>query len=149
MAYSDFKKLYYIVVLFSIEISYFLDAALELLADESYHLPTRPNEICTNAAKSVMTDLKLPSESSRQFCCWIISKLCNIVKAAIAPNCTRINKEGLWPKLYQLQISTAFAEQWCSYLTSIQVPAEPVFYQNYTGIIFDNLVKENIPQTEE
>lgn len=117
-------------MIFPIEISYFLDAALELLADESFHLPTRPNEICTNGAKSVIIDLKTPSNSSRQFCCWIISKLSSIIQAAISPNCTHINKEVLWPKLYQLQISTTFAEQWCSYLTSIQVPAEPVFYRD-------------------
>lgn len=42
-----------------------------------------------------------------------------------------------------------FAEQWCSYLTSLQVPAEPVFYQHYTEIIFDKLVKQNIPNLEE
>ena len=29
------------------------------------------------------------------------------------------------------------------------MPAEPVFYQHYTGIIFDNLVKQDIPNTEE
>ena len=26
---------------------------------------------------------------------------------------------------------------------------DPVFYQHYTGIIFDNLVKQNVPSTEE
>ena len=44
---------------FPIEISYLLDAALELLADESFHLlGTRPIKICINATKSVMTNLK-------------------------------------------------------------------------------------------
>ena len=122
---------------------------MELLADESFHLPTKPNEICITAAKCVMTDLKTPSDSSREFCCWMITKLNSIIHAAILPNCTRINKEALWPKLYQFQISTGFAEKWCSYLTSLQVPTDPVFYQHYTGIIFDNLVKQNVPSTEE
>ena len=134
---------------FPIEISYLLDAVLELLADESFHLPTRPNEICINAAKSVIKDLKTPSDSLRQFCCWIITELSSIVHAAISSECTRINKEALWPKLYQLQISTSFAEQWCSYLTSLQIPTEPIFSQHYTGIIFDNLIKESIPNIEE
>ena len=122
---------------------------MELLADESFHLPMRPNEICINAVKSVMTDLKTPSDSSRQFCCWIITELSSIVHAAISSKCTRINKEVLWPKLYQLQISASFAEQWCSFLTSLQVPREPIFYHHYTGIIFNNLVKESIPNIEE
>ena len=95
-----------------------------------------------------MADLKTP-DSSRQFCCWIISQLSSIIHAAISPNCTCINKEALWLKLYQLQISTSFADKWCSYLMSLQVPAEPVFYQHYTGIIFDNLVKQNIPNVQE
>ena len=85
------------------EVSHFLDAALKLLADESFHLPTKPNETCTNAAKRVMDDLKTPSESSKLFCCWVISQLISIVHAAISPNCTQVNKEALWPKLYQLQ----------------------------------------------
>ena len=77
------------------EVSHFLDAALELLADESFHLPTKPNETCTNAAKRVMDDLKTPSESSKLFCCWVISQLISIVHAAISPSCTQVNKEAL------------------------------------------------------
>ena len=131
------------------EVSHFLDAALELLADESFHLPTKPNEICTNAAKRVMDDLKMPSESSKLFCCWVISQLISIVHPAISSNCTQVNKESLWPKLYQLQTTSSFTEQWCSYLTSLEVPAEPIFYQHFTGIIFDNLIKLNIPAVEK
>ena len=49
---------------------------------------------------------------------------------------------------YQLQTTSSFTEQWCSYLTSLEVPAEPIFYQHFTGIIFDNLIKLNIPAVE-
>ena len=49
------------------EVSHFLDAALELLADESFHLPTKPNETCTNAAKRVMDISK--NLLNRQSCC--------------------------------------------------------------------------------
>ena len=95
------------------------------------------------------TDLKTPSDSSKEFCCWITSNLKSIIHAAILPNCTSINKETLWPKLYQFQLSTSFTEKWCSYLKSLQVSTDPVFYQHYTGIIFDNLIKDSIPSIEE
>ena len=80
---------------------------------------------------------------------WLPSSIVYIIHAVILPNCTHINKEALWPKLYQFQISTHFAEKWCLYLTSLQVPTDPVFHQHYTGIIFNNLVKQNVPSTEE
>ena len=122
---------------------------MELLADESFQLPTKLNEICINVAKAVMKDLQAPSSSSEIFCNWIVTKLSEIVNKAITPNCTRINKEALWPKLFQLQCTSSFIEQWQTYLTTLQLPAEPVFYQNYTMIIFDSLVNSSIPKRVE
>ena len=51
----------YLKIIYTISLSevfHFLDAVLELLADESFYLPTKPNGICTNAAKRVMDDLR-------------------------------------------------------------------------------------------
>jgi len=89
------------MVVVSIDISYVCDAALELLADKSFHLPTKFNEICINAVKCLMKDLKTPSNNPEVFCNWIVTKLREIVDKASTPNCTCINKEVLWPKLYQ------------------------------------------------
>ena len=43
-------------------------------------------------------------------------------------------------------MSSDFEEKWTSHLTLI---VEPIFYQHYTRIIFDNLVKEKIPTRRE
>ena len=60
------------IVVVSTDVSYVRDAALELLADESFHLPTKLNEICINAAKCLMKDLQTPSSNSEAFCNWIV-----------------------------------------------------------------------------
>lgn len=135
------------MILIFLDTSYFLDAVLDLLADESFQLPTKGNETCISSAKSLMNNLKTPSEHSKLFCKWLVTKLNEIVHAAISDD--RVNKEALWPKLYQLQISTSFEERWTSYLTSINIPVEPIFFQHYTRIIFDNLVEQKIPNREE
>ena len=96
-----------------------------------------------------MKDLQTPSSNSEAFCNWIVTKLREIVDKAIAPYCIRIHKEALWPKLYQLQYSLSFIEQWQIYLARLKLPPEPVFYQNYITIIFDSLVSSSIPKRTE
>lgn len=133
--------------IFILDTSYLLDAALDLLADESFQLPTKGNEICISSAKSLIVDLKKPTENTEAFCKWLFTKLSDIVHAGISDH--RVNKEVLWPKLYQLQVSLEFEQKWTSHLTLIDVPVEPIFYQHYTRIIFDNLVKQKIPTRKE
>ena len=87
------------------------------------------------------------AEESKLFCQWLVTKLSDIVEAAISESC--VNKEALWPKLYQLQVSASFEEKWNSYLMSISVPVEPIFYQHYTRIAFDNLVQQKMPNREQ
>ena len=50
-------------------------AVMDMSVDESYQLPTKGNDICLRAAKSVAASLQTPSEETSVFCDWLITKL--------------------------------------------------------------------------
>ena len=81
-----------------------------MLADESYQLPTKGNDIYLHAAKNVAASLQTPSEPTRIFCDWLITNLNKIVESATkSTGC--LNREKLWTECYQLQISSAFTDK--------------------------------------
>ena len=90
--------------------------------------------------KNVSASLRIPSEESKVFCCWLIGSLEKIIGSAKkSTGC--LNREKLWTEYYQLQISTVFTEKWKSFLQTISAPTEAIFFQHLTRILFNNLLK--------
>ena len=56
-----------------------------------------------------------------------------------------MNKEKLWTEFYLLQTSVLFREKWKSYLCLLKLPQKAIFFQSYTSILFDNIIKMKFP----
>ena len=48
-------------------VAYLHHAAMDMSADESYHLPIKGNDTCLCAAQNVAMSLQIPSEETRIF----------------------------------------------------------------------------------
>lgn len=120
-------------------------AVLEMSADESYHLPTKGNDICLRAVKAVIATLQTSSEEKSVFCDWLVTNLNEIVERASSSSTGCLNRERLWTEYYQLQISSIFTVKWKNFLNSANAPPEGIFFQHCTKIVFDNLLKEKFP----
>ena len=44
------------------DVAHFCDAMIDMMADESYHLPSEANQICLSIAKGVLEKLQSPSQ---------------------------------------------------------------------------------------
>ena len=123
-------------------------AVMHMSVDESYQLPTKGNDTCLCAAKNVSASLRIPSEESKVFCCWLIGSLERIIGSAKkSTGC--LSREKLWTEYYQLQIFTVFTEKWKSFLQTISAPTEAIFFQHLTRILFNNLLKDEFPVHED
>ena len=119
-------------------------AVMDMSVDESYQLPTKGNDICLRAAKSVAASLQTPSKETSVFCDWLITNLSKIMDGS-ANSSGSLNREKLWTEYYQLQISPAFTEKWEGFLQSVSAPTEAIFFQHCTKILFDNMLKDKYP----
>ena len=86
------------------------DAVVDMIADESYHLPTEANHTCLILAKAVLSDLKSLSVDSSNFCTWLVNQLEQIVKESFFETKSHLNKEKLWSNFYQFQVSEVLRE---------------------------------------
>ena len=118
------------------------DAVVDMCADESYHLPTTGNEVCLKAAKIMISSLQSPSHETCSFCDWLIQSLETVVNQSFSEGSGCIKREKLWKDFYQLQVSTIFK---AFYLRNLDLPAEPLFFQSCTQILFDNILKLKLP----
>ena len=57
---------------------------MDMMADESFHVPTEANDNCLNTAKAVLADLKSPSLESSTFCSWLVKQLEKITEEAFS-----------------------------------------------------------------
>ena len=114
-------------------------------ADESYHLPTTGNEVCLKAARIMITSLQSPSCETCSFCDWLIQSLETVVNQSLSESSGCLKREKLWKDYYQLQVSTSFKNKWALYLETLNLPAEPIFFQSCTQILFDNILKLKVP----
>ena len=121
------------------------DAIMDMMADESYHLPSEANHICLSMAKVVSAELQSPSEDSVAFCSWLVNQLVQIVDRSFSSTTSQLNREKLWMYFYQLQVSKLFQDKWSDYLELIQLTGKAIFFQNCTSILYDNIIKLKFP----
>ena len=132
-------------ILFLDNIDHVRDAVVDMSADESYHLPTTGNEVCLKAARIMISSLQSPSQEARSFCDWLIQSLETVVNQSLSESSGCLKRERLWQDYYQLQVSTSFKNKWAFYLETLDLPAEPIFFQSCTQILFDNILKLKVP----
>ena len=77
------------------------------------------------------------------FAGWLIETLKSIVNKLFTQVTLSVNKEKLWTEFYQLQTSVLFREKWKSVL--VRIITESNFFQSYTSILFDNILKMKFP----
>ena len=121
------------------------DALMDMMADESFHLPTEANHTCLTIAKAMSSNLKSSSEDSSVFCAWLVNQLEQIVSESFSETTSHINRDKLWSSFYQFQVSTLLQEKWTSYLHMLELPAKPIFFQTCTSILFDIIIKTKFP----
>ena len=98
------------------DVTHVRDAIMDMMADESYHLPSEANQICLSLAKAVSEELRSPSQNSVAFCTWLVTQLQQIVDQSFSSTTSRLNRENLWMSFYQLQVSKSFRDKWNNYL---------------------------------
>jgi len=123
----------------------FQDALLDMVADESFHIPSENNNCCLKIARQILAELKSPSSQSSTFCSWLTKELEKITEESFSTATSRINREKLWTQYYQFQVSQRFTERWKLYLQSLKLPDKAIFFQSYTSILFDNIIKIKFP----
>ena len=57
------------------DVTHVRNAIMDMMADESYHLPSEANQICLSLAKAVSEELQSQSQDSVAFCTWLVTQL--------------------------------------------------------------------------
>ena len=114
-----------------------------ILNDELFMIPGEASELCVRMSKSLINSLSNPSQCSLQFATWLICGL-----QGIMDKCKRksgiFNQEKLWSTFQQTTLSSSFEEKWATYLMSVGLAEEPLFYQHITDKVFNLLIKQNV-----
>lgn len=133
------------------ELQMFRGALSNVLADESYTIPTEEAKCCLLIAQKLVSVLDEPStictEFSEKFSSWLVGELKKIVKKSIKRN-GLINPEKLWSMYHECTSSSAFRLKWEEFLAMAQQPLEPLLYQHVTDMIFEAAVKEVVAPEE-
>lgn len=89
----------------------------------------------------MISSLQSPSHKAHSFCDWLIQSLETVVNQSLTESSGCIKREKLWKDYYQLQVSNSFKKEWACYLKTLDLPAEPIFFQSCTQILFDNVLQ--------
>lgn len=125
------------------DISIFRCACSSILNDESFMIPGEGTELCVRMSKSLIALLGTPSQCCVQFARWLIGELKDILEKCKRKN-GLFNQEKLWSAFHQTTISTSFEEEWATFLISVGLAKEPLFYQQITDEVFNLLIKQKI-----
>ena len=93
----------------------------------------------------MISSLQSPSQEACSFCDWLIQSLETVVNQSLSESSGYLKREKLWQDYYQLQVSTSFKNKWALYLETLDLSAEPIFFQSCTQILFDNVLKLKVP----
>ena len=113
------------------DVAHVHDALMDMMADERFQLPTEANNICLTICKAMLANLKSSSVDSSIFSTWLVNQLEQKASESFSEATSHINREKLWSNFYQFQISTLLQEKWTTYLQMLELPAKPIFYQNF------------------
>ena len=122
-------------------------ALANVLADESYTIPTEEAKCCLLVAQKLVSVLGRPSTKCTEFLSWLVGELKKIIK-----NSTKrdglINAEKLWSMYHECTSLSAFRLKWEEFLTMAQQSLEPLLYQHVTDVMFEVAVKEFVAPEE-
>ena len=96
--------------------------------DDSFAIPTKEARLCLEITCSLDKILQQASPTSKEFSCWLVGKLENIVLKAKKRGSSVLNDEHLWSMYHQLSISKSFQDTWEKYLSSHNLKKEPILY---------------------
>ena len=119
-------------------------ACSSILNDESFMIPGEGSEICVWMSKSLISLLSSPSQCCLQFANWLVCELQGILEKCKHKSDGLFNQEKLWSTFQQTTLSSSFEEKWETYLISVGLDKEPLFYQHITDEVFNLLIKQNI-----
>ena len=91
-------------------------ALTEVLADESYTIPTEEAKCCLLIAQKLVSVLGEPSTKCTEFSLWLVGELKKIIKNSIKRN-GLINPEELWSKYHECTSSSPFRLKWEGFLS--------------------------------
>ena len=118
-------------------------ACSSILNDESFMIPSEGTELCVRMSKSLINFLSSPTQCTLQFTSWLIRELKGILEKCKRKN-GLFNQEKLWSTFHQTTLSAGFKEKWETFLVSVGLAKEPLFYQHITDEIFNLLIKQSI-----
>ena len=119
-------------------------ACSSILNDESFMIPGEGSEMCVRMSKSLISLLSSPSQCCLQFANWLVCELQGILEKCKRKSDGLFNQEKLWSTFHQTTLSPSFEEKWETYLISVGLAKEPLFYQHITDEVFNLLIKQNI-----
>ena len=119
----------------------------EMKLDYSFQLPSSANKACLTTADLMLADTHSLPDRTVWFCQWLVNELVLIINQSLSKKGT-VKQGVLWPKLHFLQGSDCFKQKWMTYLSSINVNPEAIFFQHFTRFIFGNLLKKKFVVNE-
>ena len=125
------------------DIRMFRYACSSILDDESFMIPSEGTELCVRMSKSLINLLSSPTQCTLRFTSWLIRELKGILEKCKRKN-GLFNQEKLWSTFHQTTLSAGFKEKWETFLVSVGLAKEPLFYQHITDEIFNLLIKQSI-----
>ena len=122
-----------------------LKRAIEaIVRDESFHLAVEPAATALQVAQGLLVHAEKPGRVFTDFEKKLLSRLQDVLKESHSLS-LRTRRIRYWRNFHQLRISQEFSSLWEEFLQTVELQAEPAFYQEASDQIFEALVKEKLP----
>ena len=99
-------------------------------------LPTEEAKFCLEIATKFKEVFKDPSAEGISFAKHLVFQLKLILEKR-----NNLNKEKMWVEFHKLRSSQSFEDRWKTFLDSVKLQNEPLFYQHFTQEVFEKLIE--------
>ena len=122
----------------------FRSAITSVLRDDGLTVPTEGVKLCLKAANDFNDVFKEPSRE----CILFANKLVDQIKSLIDKR-KAVNKEKILTDFHKLRCSQCFENGWKSFLDTVKIQCNPLFYQHFTQEVFEKLLKLKLNPASE
>ena len=114
------------------------DTCTKLLKDESLEFDTEGSAVCLKMTQDFL--YLLDHAETGNFAAWLGTELSQIIRRSIKSG-GNLDREKLWSTFHAKRSSDIFTQKWSKFLEDKKMMQEPVFYQELTMGLFEELVK--------
>lgn len=105
---------------------------VEIANDEAMRTNSDGTKLCLSYGEILSKQLSNPTDEDKAFADWLYKSLEDVVKR---------DRSEMWTQFHVLRSSKEFCMKWQQYMNYLNLKNEPLFYQHFTLILFEQILR--------